>query len=142
RYDDAGGIIGIADLTNQYSSGPDDQQCMRYDHLRRLTEAWTPASGNCATAPGVAGLGGAVPYWQSWSYDLTGSRISQVDHAAAGDTTQTSSFPAAGQPGAHQVRSVTTTGPGPPVPFGNSAMGTDVRFCLPWDRRLAACCRS
>jgi hypothetical protein len=28
------------------------------------------------------------------------------------------------------------------VPFGNSVTGADVRFCPPWDRRLAACYRS
>ncbi|SFH19352.1 RHS repeat-associated core domain-containing protein [Streptomyces mirabilis] len=32
-------------------------------------------------------MGGPSPYWQSWSYDATGARSTQVDHDPSGDTT-------------------------------------------------------
>lgn len=83
QYDPAGNITRIAD----HAPEPDDTQCFGYDHLRRLTEAWTPASGDCQTAPPTGGLGGPAPYWTSWSYDQVGNRLSQVEHGSAGDTT-------------------------------------------------------
>ncbi|MFC7617335.1 RHS repeat domain-containing protein [Actinokineospora soli] len=48
RYtrDPAGTVTGIADARRG------DAQCFRHDHLRRLTEAWTPASGDCAPPRG------------------------------------------------------------------------------------------
>jgi hypothetical protein len=70
--------------------------------LRRLSQAWTPSSGNCTVAPSAAGLGGQAPYWQQWSYDLTGNRLSQVDHAtASGDVSTSYNYPAAGAAQAH-----------------------------------------
>ena len=38
------------DRLAQYGAGPDDTQCLRYDYLRRLTDAWTPSSGSCPRA--------------------------------------------------------------------------------------------
>ncbi|GLY98558.1 RHS repeat-associated core domain-containing protein [Actinoplanes sp. NBRC 103695] len=111
-YDQAGNMLGIADLTSQYASGPDDRQCFGYDRLERLTEAWTPAVNDCTAAPAVSALGGPAPYWQSWTHDATGNRLTQVDHAAAGNTTQTLTYPEAGKPRAHAATSVKTAGPG------------------------------
>ena len=116
-YDNAGNIRSIKDKTAQYPGGaPDDNQCFTLDYLQRITEAWTPTSGNCDTAPTTAGLGGPAPYWQSFTYDLTGNRKTQVDHAAAGNTTRTSSYPAAGGSQPHTVSQVVTS---------DAATGTD-----------------
>ena len=74
-YDDAGNITKISDLLAQYGPGfgSDDTQCFDYDYLRRLEQAWTPDSNDCAAAPSVAGLGGAAPSWLSWTFDSTGT---------------------------------------------------------------------
>ncbi|WP_285491708.1 hypothetical protein, partial [Amycolatopsis taiwanensis] len=74
-------------------------------------EAWTPASGNCANARSVTGLGGAAPYWTSWTFDQTGNRRTQTQHRADGDTTAVSNYPAAGQPQPHAIQTLDTTGP-------------------------------
>lgn len=100
-YDPAGNVIRDE---NRVGS---DTQCFDYDGHRRLTQTWTPASGNCATAPTVAGLGGAAPYWQSWTYTSTGLRKTQVDHASVGDTTSTYTYNTA-QP--HTLAKVSSTG--------------------------------
>ncbi|MGW3887975.1 RHS repeat-associated core domain-containing protein [Micromonospora chokoriensis] len=104
-YDPAGNLLRVGDsVTN-------DTQCFEYDQLRRLTEAWTPAGGNCAVARGPAALGGPAAYWHSWTVDKVGNRLSEVRHAAAGDTTATYSYPAAGAAQPHTLKSVRTTGP-------------------------------
>jgi len=109
-YDAAGNLTSSVDAGTAAGSG--DRQCFAYDGLRRLTQAWTPASAACSTAPSVAGLGGSAPYWSSYGYDLVGNRTSLVAHTAAGDTTSASTYPAAGSAGAHQVSAVTQSGAG------------------------------
>jgi RHS repeat-associated protein len=111
-YDAAGNVTAIADKLAQYGAGSDDNQCFRHDHLRRLTEAWTPANGDCQAAPSTAALGGPAPYWHGFTYDAAGNRRSETRHAAAGDTVRTYAYPAPGSPRPHAVTSVTTTGPG------------------------------
>ena len=106
-YDPAGNVTEIADQpTNQTA----DVQCFGYDYLRRLTQAWTPGSGDCMTAPTNAGLGGAAPYWQQWSYDATGNRLTETDHATAnGDATTTYTYPAAAAPQPHTLLSASVS---------------------------------
>lgn len=138
RYDNAGNVTMISDRTAQYGAGPDDTQCLRHDSVRRLTEAWTPANGDCAATPAVAALGGPAPYWQSWTYDAAGNRRTQVDRSAAGTVTQTSAYPAESQPRPHAPISVTTAGPSGTVtqPFGYDASGntrTRAGSTLDWD---------
>jgi YD repeat-containing protein len=88
-----------------------DTQCFNYDYLRRLTQAWTPASADCTAAPAAAGLGSAAPYWQQWSYDATGNRLTQTEHAtASGDVSTSYGYPAAGAAQAHTLLSSTVTG--------------------------------
>jgi RHS repeat-associated protein len=90
-------------------------QCYEYDYLKRLTQAWTPAgtSGtNCDAAPAAGSVGGAAPYWLSWTYDTTGNRLTETLHDTGGDTTTTYTHPAAGGPRPHTVTEATTTGPG------------------------------
>ncbi|WP_084556936.1 RHS repeat-associated core domain-containing protein [Hamadaea tsunoensis] len=99
-YDDAGNVTKVADVV----SG--DTQCFRADYLRRMTDAWTPAAGDCAAAPTAGGLGGPAPYWQSYGYDLIGDRTSLIEHATpAGD--RTTSYTIA--PGTHKLASRSTT---------------------------------
>ncbi|HZJ64100.1 MAG TPA: RHS repeat-associated core domain-containing protein, partial [Kofleriaceae bacterium] len=98
-YDPIGNITAISDLT------AGDPQCFRMDHLRRLQEAWTPASGNCATAPSTAALGGPARYWHSYSYDALGNRTRLVEHATTtGDRDTAYTVPA----GAHRLTGATT----------------------------------
>ncbi|WP_245194844.1 polymorphic toxin-type HINT domain-containing protein [Kitasatospora phosalacinea] len=91
-----------------------DLQCYTYDYLGRLAAAWTDkGTTTTATAPSVQGIGGCTnateptaltasariggpaPYWQSYSYDLTGNRTKLVQHDTTGavvndkQTTQT-----------------------------------------------------
>ncbi|MFJ6198246.1 RHS repeat domain-containing protein [Micromonospora sp. NPDC092111] len=106
-YDPAGNITRIAD------AAVDDTQCFRYDHLRRLTEAWTTTDA-CSGAPSLSVLGGPAAYWHSYTFDKVGNRTAEVQHAAGGDTTRTYTYPAAGAAQPHTLRSVATTGPGGP----------------------------
>lgn len=102
-YDPSGNITSIADTPQ---GGTADTQCFRTDYLQRITQAWTPA-GDCTQDPSVAGLAGPAPYWQSFSYDVVGDRLTATDHTAAGDTVATSDLPDTG----HELSAVTTAGP-------------------------------
>lgn len=98
-----------------------DTQCYTYDYAARLQQAWT-ATDNCAAAPTPGSsttVGGTLaPYWQSWTYDAAGNRLTQTDHDPAGntanDTTTQYNYPTAGsqtdQP--HTLANTTATGPG------------------------------
>ncbi|WP_409350464.1 RHS repeat-associated core domain-containing protein [Streptomyces bacillaris] len=108
RYDDLGNILSISDTSR---SGT-DTQCFDYDHLQRLTKAWTQGDKTCATAPGAGTVGGPAPYWQSFSYDKTGNRLSETLHDVSGDsakdTLRTYSYPAPGSARPHGLTSVST----------------------------------
>ncbi|MGW3288239.1 RHS repeat-associated core domain-containing protein [Streptomyces sp. NPDC001002] len=108
----------VTKITDKLETGSTDTQCFDYDWAQRLKDAWT-ATDDCAATPasGAAGtVGGPSPYWQSWSYDATGARSSQVDHDTAGDTSHdaTSSYTpfAAGKGPAHAVSQVDKVVPG------------------------------
>ncbi|MEU1075132.1 MULTISPECIES: RHS repeat-associated core domain-containing protein [unclassified Streptomyces] len=125
-YTPSGAVTSASDVQD---TGQTDTQCFSYDYLNRLTEAWTdkggtttePAPkaagiGGCThTTPSAANLGGPNPYWQSYGYDLTGNRTSEVDHDVTGDTTKdvthTQAYPAPGQPHPHAVQSMTASSP-------------------------------
>ena len=47
--DDAGNVTSIFDATTQGGTTKADYQCFAYDGYRRLTEAWTPKTADCAT---------------------------------------------------------------------------------------------
>ncbi|MFU8852018.1 RHS repeat-associated core domain-containing protein [Micromonospora sp. SL1-18] len=109
NYDPSGNIVKISDAP---SAVDPDTQCFQYDHLQRLTEAWTVADG-CANGPTASGAGGPMPYWQSFRYDASGNRTKRVDHATAGggaDVTQTYAYPVTGAARPHAVTAVTTSG--------------------------------
>ncbi|MFJ9782540.1 polymorphic toxin type 24 domain-containing protein [Amycolatopsis sp. NPDC101161] len=107
-YNAVGNITKIADTPPGVAA---DTQCFRQDYLQRLTEAWTPASGDCAAQPTTSGIGGAAPYWTSWTLDGTGNRKTQVQHTATGDITSTSTYPNPGERRPHAVQAVATAGP-------------------------------
>ncbi|ROO59297.1 RHS repeat-associated protein [Micromonospora sp. Llam0] len=102
--DHAGNVTSIRD---EAQDPVDDTQCFNYDHLRRLTQAWTPSSADCATAPSAAGLGGPAPYWHSWTFDSVGNRRTQSVHTTGGIATTTYNYPAAGAVRPHALASTT-----------------------------------
>ncbi|SHK76461.1 RHS repeat-associated core domain-containing protein, partial [Nocardiopsis flavescens] len=87
-YDDAGNVLNLRNEPTADHLQP-DVQCFDYDHMRRMTDVWTPdATGEnaCQTAPSEDGLGGASPYWHSYTYDTLGNRTTETRHDAVGDT--------------------------------------------------------
>ncbi|NTW38811.1 MAG: hypothetical protein HGA44_02815, partial [Cellulomonadaceae bacterium] len=115
-YDDAGNPTSVIDRPT-VAGALVDAQCYTYDGLRRLTQAWTPANGQCATTPSVAAMGGPAPYWLNYSYDGAGNRTSDVVHTAKGDrTTDYDLGYRGGLP--HAVGLMTVTGPGIPTTPG------------------------
>ncbi|GIG56098.1 type IV secretion protein Rhs [Longispora fulva] len=140
-------------VSGSYNPGPSvrDVQCYTYDYAARLTNAWsdsgdqTPSAttnlnspttrpgglGSCASSttnnPPTGGIGGPAPYWQSYTFDatgsLTGNRSTIVEHDVTGNTTKdvtrTSGY-AAGGP--HLLSGVTSTG-GKTDTFGYDAAG-------------------
>jgi RHS repeat-associated protein len=99
-HDPAGNLTKASDLTSA------DTECFTTDYLRRLSQAWTPADGNCAPTPSAAMLGGPTAYWHTYTHDSVGNRTQMVEHAtAAGDRTTTYTVPA----GAHRLTGTSTT---------------------------------
>ncbi|MDG4820173.1 RHS repeat-associated core domain-containing protein [Micromonospora sp. WMMD956] len=98
-YDPSGNLKKIDDNPG---SGTRDTQCFIYDHQRRLTQAWTPESHDCATPPqNDQELGGPAPYWQQWSFGAPtdpkgriGNRLTQTERATpTGTITTTYNYP-------------------------------------------------
>ncbi|SCG71173.1 intein C-terminal splicing region/intein N-terminal splicing region/RHS repeat-associated core domain-containing protein [Micromonospora coxensis] len=111
-YDPAGNILRIADTP---AGGTVDVQCFGHDYARRLTQAWTPTSGNCGPAPTVTDLGGPAPYWHSWAFEpvgkSSGNRVTETKHGTA-NTESTYKYPNLGSAQPHGVQQVITTGNG------------------------------
>ncbi|MFJ5643693.1 RHS repeat domain-containing protein [Streptomyces sp. NPDC093223] len=79
--DEAGNVTSISDAATLSGTGKTDNQCFTYDGYRRLTEAWTPQTTDCtATGLTTAGLGGAAPYWSSYTYTTAGQRDTETQH--------------------------------------------------------------
>ncbi|MEV7176127.1 polymorphic toxin-type HINT domain-containing protein [Kitasatospora sp. NPDC093679] len=115
-YDQAGNVTSLTDT----SSSGTDRQCYQYDYLARLTEAFTPTAGSCPAGPTGAALGGPAPYWTSWTYNTNGTRASETQHDAAGNTgqdaTTTYGYNNAAQPHTLTGTSTVTGALGTPVP--------------------------
>ena len=109
-YNDAGNPTKIDATLN---GGTHDTQCYQYGERAQLTNAWTPAGSNCASAPTQAGLGGPAPYWQSWTHDDVGNITTITDRTATTSSATTLTYPSAGQPLPHFATSATTTGSQP-----------------------------
>ncbi|WP_420031353.1 RHS repeat-associated core domain-containing protein [Streptomyces sp. cg28] len=85
--DDAGNVTSIFDDTTQAGTTKADYQCFTYDGNRRLTEAWTPKTANCAASGRTtANLDGAAPYWTSYEYTASGQRKTETQHTSSGNT--------------------------------------------------------
>ncbi|SCL36862.1 RHS repeat-associated core domain-containing protein [Micromonospora pallida] len=111
NYDEAGNILSISDTP---AGGNRDIQCFTYDHLRRLTEAWSTDNTNtdsCAGGPATTGVGGPAPYHHSWEIDEVGNRKTETIHGVNGasDTTRSYKYPASGSARPHTLSSVEET---------------------------------
>ncbi|MFG3065272.1 RHS repeat-associated core domain-containing protein [Streptomyces sp. NPDC048231] len=138
KQDDAGNVTHIFDTTTLGGTGKTDNQCFTYDGYRRLTEAWTPNSADCTPAPTTAALGGAAPYWNSYTYKDSGLRDTSTVHTAAGNTTTTYGYGTPnGQPHALSKTTVgtTTTGSYGYNKTGNTTTrpGTQATQTLTWN---------
>ncbi|MCN0154004.1 RHS repeat-associated core domain-containing protein [Salinispora arenicola] len=107
-YDDVGNVTEIHDTP---TGGTADHQCFTFDYLRRMTEAWTPESGACATTPTTWNQidGATDPYWHTWTLDNTGNRTTETRHGTT-NTTHTYTYPNPGDPQPHAVTTVTASG--------------------------------
>ncbi|WP_406319838.1 type IV secretion protein Rhs [Streptosporangium sp. NBC_01639] len=106
-YDAIGNITKITDMAGGQSR---DTQCFAYDNLRRLTSAWT-ATDDCASgSPQSDKIGGVAPYATSYTYDVTGNRIKETQHAFSGrpESVRTSIYPKPGEKRPHALQSVGT----------------------------------
>jgi RHS repeat-associated protein len=106
--DDAGNITSVFDGTTLGGTGKEDYQCFAYDGYRRLSEAWTPKTADCAASGRTTtNLGGAAPYWTSYDYNDSGLRSKQTEHSASGTVaTEYKYGTAKGQP--HALSSTVT----------------------------------
>ncbi|MFI1953989.1 polymorphic toxin-type HINT domain-containing protein [Streptomyces xinghaiensis] len=110
-YDEIGNVTSLSDVSR---SGT-DTQCFTYDHLRRLRQAWTEGGKTCASEPAAERIGGPAPYWDSYTYDKAGNRLTETQHHLSGDadrdTRKTYTYPEPGTPQPHTLTSVDTSGP-------------------------------
>lgn len=110
-YDPAGNVTRTADKP---AGATADVQCYRYDYLRRLATAWTPAVDDCSANPSTPTLGGPAKYWTGYTYDLVGNRKTETQYATTAgvaNTVRTYTYPDPGQPRPHTLSTVTTNGP-------------------------------
>ncbi|WP_328406112.1 polymorphic toxin-type HINT domain-containing protein [Streptomyces sp. NBC_00390] len=110
-YDQAGNILSLTDVARPGT----DNQCFTYDHLQRLTDAWTEGDTTCSGTPSGGAIGGVAPYWHSYTYDKTGNRLTETLHDTAGDSAKdvqrAYTYPPAGSTRPHAVTEVNQTGP-------------------------------
>ncbi|HEU5028754.1 MAG TPA: RHS repeat-associated core domain-containing protein [Spirillospora sp.] len=107
HYTDAGTITSITDTSHDGV----DNQCFTYDHLQRLTQAWTQGTNDsCASDPTTAVIGGPAPYWQTFTYDTAGNRKSETLHGVGGKTDTTRTYTYADPGHGNRLNTVTQTG--------------------------------
>ncbi|MFE1047603.1 RHS repeat-associated core domain-containing protein [Streptomyces olivaceus] len=106
-YDQTGNVTSSADTSTLGGTAAAETQCFAYDGHRRMTEAWTPASQKCSDTRSAHSLGGRAPYWTSYTYNDTGQRTTQTEHATAGNTTTNYCYEKEGQP--HALTGTSTT---------------------------------
>ncbi|MCX5409835.1 RHS repeat-associated core domain-containing protein [Streptomyces sp. NBC_00335] len=89
-HDDAGNVKSIFDKATVSGASAADYQCFTYDGQRRVTEAWTPKTADCATiGRTTANLGGPASYWKSYTYNAGGQRASETTHTSSATTDRT-----------------------------------------------------
>ncbi|PRH80307.1 type IV secretion protein Rhs [Streptomyces solincola] len=100
RQDDAGNVTSVHDAATLGGAGKSDYQCFTYDGHRRLKEAWTPKTADCAASGRTtANLGGAAPYWTSYTYTGAGQRATETENTTSGAKTTTYTYgTSTGQP--------------------------------------------
>ncbi len=101
-----GNIISITDRADLTVDAVPDKQCFAYDHLLRLTDAWTP-KGDCSTPRPEAVLGGPAPYSQAFSYDKIGNRLTETRRDLGGETERIYTYPPSGR----KLQAVDSRGP-------------------------------
>ncbi|WP_405809444.1 RHS repeat-associated core domain-containing protein [Streptomyces sp. NBC_01520] len=84
-YDPSGNVTKITDSPNADATLKGETQCFDYDGQRRLTEAWTPGTGDCVSKT----LGGPASYRTTYSYDSAGLRTAETQYSASGQGTTT-----------------------------------------------------
>ncbi len=100
----------VTSQTTQPQTGAADTQCYSYDYQQQLTQAWTPASNDCAAAPSQTGLGGPAPYWSSWTTDTIGKTSQRVDRTPTTSTTLNYTYNNDGTAQPHAVTATTGSG--------------------------------
>ncbi|MFB9392472.1 RHS repeat domain-containing protein [Streptomyces coeruleoprunus] len=107
-FDQAGNVTSISDPTVIGGQSSAETQCFAYDGHRRMTEAWTPASQNCADARSAGSLSGPAPYWNSWTYTGAGQRATETRRDATTSVTDTYCYNRTAQP--HTLVGITAAG--------------------------------
>ncbi|WP_386778869.1 RHS repeat domain-containing protein [Longispora fulva] len=106
-YDAVGNVTGV----NENKTGAViANQCFGYDGLRRMTESWTTTASTCQASPTAGVIGGADPYWTTYTFDNVGNRKTELKHGLSGasDTTRTYTNPAAKALRPHSLTKVDT----------------------------------
>jgi hypothetical protein len=63
-------------------------QCFQYDYLTRLSQAWSQGTSGCSAGPSQPAESGATaPYWNQYSYDVTGNLAGITSTPAPGSAT-------------------------------------------------------
>ncbi|MFE9107618.1 DddA-like double-stranded DNA deaminase toxin [Actinomadura geliboluensis] len=107
HYTDAGTITSITDNSRDGA----DNQCFTYDHLQRLTQAWTQGTTDpCAGEPTASLIGGPAPYWQTYTYDTAGNRKTETLHGISGTTDTTRTYTYADPGHGNRLNKVVQTG--------------------------------
>jgi RHS repeat-associated protein len=110
-YDNYGNVTSEAHNPSG-ASGTADVQCFQNDYLGRLVQAWAQGTPGCALTPSASAEGGVAPYWNSYTYDVTGNLTGITSTTPAGAVTTTNgAYPAAGSPQPHAITSQKVTGP-------------------------------
>ncbi|MBD0695078.1 polymorphic toxin-type HINT domain-containing protein [Streptomyces sp. CBMA123] len=81
-YNPVGSITRVRD--DRDDAAVTDTQCYTYDFAQRLTNAWS-ATDDCVAKPtsGIGpNVGGADPYWTSYTYDAAGNRTQATNRTS------------------------------------------------------------
>lgn len=106
-YDQTGDVTSSFDTANLSGTGATDYQCYTYDGYQRLTDAWTPSTASCATSGrATTNLGGASPYWTTYTYTSSGLRTTETAHTGTGNSTKTYCYNTTTKP--HRLTATTT----------------------------------
>ncbi|MGW2473386.1 RHS repeat-associated core domain-containing protein [Streptomyces sp. NPDC001665] len=79
-------------ITEARQNTDNQQECFRYDDLRRLTAAWTTGSTECGATP-KSDFSGPDPYQTAYAYDRLGNMTSVTETTAEGSTVKDYTYP-------------------------------------------------